>query len=123
MQSRGVRQLATDYWRGGYTDSEFVDATIQTLVDHQSSDEIVNQAFLLIPDKAFVSLVTRLTEIANEDFYVRTTRLGDPESEDEQHARALFRQSILRRIHHVLLRRSLERRVIFNTGWGKHTEY
>lgn len=45
-----VKRFATDYRRGSLVDTEFFDLVFRTLVDHNASEDIVNQTLVLIPD-------------------------------------------------------------------------
>ena len=60
-----LKRIATDYRRGSYTHTEFVDALFLKLVDRDSSEELVNQVFLLIPESALSTLQERMREMIN----------------------------------------------------------
>ncbi|GAA4470352.1 hypothetical protein [Novipirellula rosea] len=111
-----MKRIATDYRRGSCTHAEFVDALFRELVDHDASDEIVDQVFLLIPDSAFPALEDRMHEIVENDFFVPTTQLGDARSEDQIYRDAYARQPIFKRVHHALIRPVLKRRVRLHHG-------
>ncbi len=112
-----IKRFATDYRRGSYTDTEFVDTVFRVLVDHNASNETVNQIFSLIPDDAFAALEGRMHEIVEHDFFAPTTQLGDKRSEDQIYRDAYSRQPLLIRIHHAFVKPVLLRRYRLEHGW------
>jgi hypothetical protein len=112
-----VKRFATDYRRGSHTDTEFVDLIFRTLVDHNVSEDIVNQTLVLVPDSAIPALEDRMHEMVERDFFVPNTYLGDTRSDDEIRRDSYARQSVLKRIHHAFLRPLLIRRYRLEHGW------
>lgn len=112
-----IKRFTTDYRRGSYRDTEYVSVILQTLIDDESSNADVEQAFMLIPDGAIPALETQLNELVNDGFYVRATFLGDTRSEDEIRRASHNRQPTLRRIHRALLRAILVRRIRLAHGF------
>lgn len=105
-----VKRFATDYRRGSHTDTEFVDLIVRTLVDHNASEDIVDQTLVLIPDSAIPALEERMHEMVERDFYLPNGYVGDTRSDEEIRRDSYARQPVLKRIHHTIIRSLLIRR-------------
>lgn len=112
-----IKRFVTDYRRGSTTAAELVGFVFHTLVDHNASEDIINQVLLLIPDSAIPTFANQMHEMVATDFFMPNRRLGDARSDDEIHRDAHARQPILRRIHHAFNRSLLVRRFRLEHGW------
>ncbi|MFN3192840.1 MAG: hypothetical protein ACE361_20185 [Aureliella sp.] len=91
------------YLQGYCTPVEALIRITESLATQEADEQILRDLLARFPDDLLSQTTESLHDLAEMDFYRRTTYLEDPRTPEERHADALRLQPLLRKLNRVMV--------------------